>query len=270
MVVVLFLAASLVILELVFMADYVKNRFRHSRQSRLVLALQAPFALLVGIFTSARFWPELAPGIREGVSVLIGLPVYALMAFATVEFWRRRKQGWVDREISRLLRERDRWEETLERLNWELADLERERDSHDDEAEHFKARLRALEDQVSAWEEEEAGLKRMIRVEQWTAEMSSRQTQQLGALKDEVMARLEKTVPSERQELIVQLQLLDMILLRRRLSDPRQAAGGIEHRLSQLMSTREQVDSRLSQIREELQFWQERKSAFLRERIPLD
>lgn len=258
------------VLGLILLADHVKSRFDHSPASRRVLAAEALGTAVVAGSASDALWPDAPAALRLGGALLIALPLYIIIAFATVEIWRYRKQEGFDREISRLIREWHHWQETLDRLDWEVKDIERRKAQLEEESGHLEARMRALQDQIEAWEQSGSGLRRMAMAEQWAAELAGLDAETLRSRKEALAARLAMARGEERADLGVQVQMVELALLRRSLAAPGGPAGELSRRLEQLQEARQRADRRLHQIKEELSAWQERKTAFLRKKIPLD
>lgn len=268
MIPVLFVLVCLSLLVFILLADHVRTRFRHTPSSRRVLAIEGVIAVGTAAVVTKAIWPRV--GLLTGalLSLLLAAPTYVLSAFVTVEIWRRRKQEGFDREIARLGRECQRWQQELERLEWELRDLESQRASREEEGQRLEARLRALEDQLQAWES--ASALRVGQLELWSAELASLNDAELRAERDQLATRAALATEVERAELGARLTLVELILLRRVFLGPGSPAAEIEQRLRHLREARARADRRLAQVREELQRWQEKKMAFLREKIPLD
>ncbi|MBX6378966.1 MAG: hypothetical protein IRY95_10540, partial [Clostridia bacterium] len=150
MVQLLLVAVTVCVFGLFLLADHVKNRFRHTRTSRRILGVEAILTTLGTCTAVVMGWKAAWP-LRLGVGLLLSGPVFILTAFITVETWRRRKQVTFDRQIARLIRERNRLQEQLERLTWEFNDLERRRARSAGAVQDLESRVRALRDQVEAW-----------------------------------------------------------------------------------------------------------------------
>ncbi len=271
MVAVFFFLLGLSLLLLILLADYVKNRFRHTRASRRILAAEAVLCL-AGAYLLAGLWRAAAAlPVRLGLTAALFFPLYLGVAFATVEYWRYRKQGGFDREIARLVREWRKLQDTVDRLGWELRDIERELAQREEERQQMAARMLALQDQVQAWEQVGDGITRLIKIEQWASSFSAMGRKELAEAIERLQARLQQARGAEREELAVQIQVAELTVLRQ------EAAGGPEstlrqlhERLARLKEARQRADQRLQQIRQELASWQERKTAFLRKKISLD
>lgn len=266
----LFVIVGLSLLGLLLLADHVKNRFRHTPSSRRVLAMEAGLAAAVSAVCAALIWPDYSLAARVALGALIAVPLYIVLAFLTVEAWRHRKQEGFDREIARLARECGRWQEEVERLNWELKDLERQKASREEEGVRLAARQRALEDQVQAWVQAEAGPQRARQVEMWTAALAAMNDGELQGQKERLLAQATHAADEDKAELVARVHLIDLLLLRRVYTGPAAPLVEMEQRLIQIREARARADRRLAQAREELQRWQDRKAAFLREKIPLD
>lgn len=265
----IFFTMSLALLFLILLADHVKNRFQHTIASRRVLAWQAVLAGAAAVAGSLVLWPHPSLLVRAGSGLLVGVPLYILMAFLTVELWRYRKQGGYDREITRLLRDRNRWQEALDRLTWELNDIEKQKARQDEEGQHQEVRRRALEDQLQAWEQGGQGLTRLFQVQKWSSELGGLSPQDLAGRKASLQAELAGGDGEERAALAAQLTLIDLTLLRQ----PGGEGGVSSHlhqRLSQCQDARFKAEKKLEQVKQELREWQERKLAFLRGKISLD
>lgn len=271
MMTVLFFLISLSFLGLILLVDHIKNRFRHSAASRRILTTEAVFSVVTATVLSFLLWRDLTPLYRVGSAILLAVPSFIIVAFITVEVWRYSKQEGFNREISRLLRECKKWQEHLERLNWELRDIEMQREMRDAQVQQCRVRLRALEDQLQAWEQAGSGLTRLIHVEQWTAELSSLDRDDLIRRREELASQIQRSRDiEERKKLSAYILTIDITLLRRELNGPGGPFHEIEKRIQQLREERQKADRSLMQLREELRHWQERKNAFLREKIPLD
>lgn len=268
----LFLSAGLSLLGLLLLADHVKNRFRHTPSSRRVLAMEAGIALLVSLSAAFLAWADLSLATRAALGLVLAAVVYIIVAFLTVEVWRHRKQEGFDREIARLARECSRWQQEVERLNWELKDLERQKACREEEGMRLAARERALEDQVQAWLFGGGGSQRSRGLDAWTIELTALNDGELQGRKEQALARAQAADISndEKAELITRAHVIDLILLRRVHTGPAAPVSELEHRLVQAKEARARADRRMSQAKEELQRWQDRKMAFLREKIPLD
>ncbi len=264
----LFVLLCLSLLIFILLADHVRTRFQHTPHSRRVLAVEGGVVLALAALAARVLGPRLELASWALLTLVVAAPVYVLTAFVTVEVWRRRKQGGFDREIARLAREHQRWQHEVERLEWEIKDLERQRASREQESQRLEARVRALEDQLQAWEAASAGRGRAV--ELWSAELAALNDLELQARREELAARVSVAEEGERAELGARLTLVDLILLRRTFLGPGGPGAELDQRLSQLRESRARAERRLAQVREELQRWQERKTAFLREKIPLD
>lgn len=265
----LFLVFCLSLLGMILLADHVKNRFRHTPNSRRILGGEAFAAVAAAAVATGVLWPRLGWPARLGLTFLLAIPVYIIVAFLTVEAWRHRKQEGFDREIALLNRECNRWQRELERLNWELKDLERQKLLREEEGQRLAARLRALEDQLQAWETSVPGNDRSRRIEAWMSEFTSLPDEALQARKEALLARV-AAPGGDGGELGARLNLLDLVLVRRAFVGPGGPAAELEQRLAQVRESWARADRRLTQLKEELQRWQEKKTAFLREKIPLD
>lgn len=268
----LFLIGGLSLLGLLLLMDHVKNRFRHTPSSRRVLAVEAGIALAVSVAAAFLIWSDYSLTARVALSMVVAVVVYIVMAFFTVEVWRHRKQEGFDREIARLARECRRWQQEVERLNWELKDLERQKACREEEGMRLAARQRALDDQVQAWVFSDSGSKRSHQMDVWNAELAALNDGELQGQKERTLTRAQavEVAVEERAELITRAHLIDLILLRRVYTGPTAPVAELEHRLVQIKEARARADRRFSQAKEELQRWHDRKMAFLRERIPLD
>lgn len=264
----LFVLVSLSVLVFILLADHVWTRFRHTPSSRRVLRLEAGAAGAAAAVATRLLVPGAGVGGWLLLTAAVAVPLYILVAFVTVEVWRRRKQEGFDREIARLVREHQRWQQELERADWELKDLERQRAAREQESQRLEVRVRALEDQLQAWEA--AGPARVGLLELWSAELAALSDPELRARREEWTARLGATAGEERAALAARLTLVELILLRRAFFGPGAPGADVDQRLRQLREVRARAERRLAQVRDELQRWQERKTAFLRERIPLD
>lgn len=268
---VFFFLFGLSLLLLILLADYVKNRFRHTNASRRILAGEAVLCLAAA-YLLAGFWRVAASlPARLAVAAALFFPLYLVVAFLTVEYWRYRKQGGFDREIARLVREWRKLQDMVERLGWELRDIERELSQREEERQQMAARMLALQDQVQAWEQVGDGITRLIKIEQWSSSFGAMSRKELTEACQRLQALISQAKGTEREELAVQLQVAELTLLRQ------EAAGGPEstlrqlhERLARLKEARQRADQRLQQIRQELASWQERKTAFLRKKISLD
>lgn len=266
----LFLIIGLTFLGLLLLADHVKNRFRHTPSSRRILAIEAVIALVLSEAGALLILHGNTVTTRATLGLATAVPVYIVLAFFTVEVWRHRKQEGFDREIARLTRENSRWQAEVERLNWELKDLERQKHSREEEGMRLGARLRALEDQLQAWISNDAGYMRSHQVDAWTAELSVLDAGELQAQKERMIAQAAEATDEERAESIARAHLVDLVMLRRAYGSPNGPIAELEQRLLQVKEARARADRRLAQAKEELQRWQDRKMAFLREKIPLD
>lgn len=271
MVAVLFFLFGLSLLLLILLADYVKNRFRHTSASRRILAAEAAACLVAAYFLVGLLRLPAGLPARLGLTALFFFPLYLTVAFLTVEYWRYRKQGGFDREIARLVKEWRRLQDMVERLGWELRDIERELSQREEERQKMVARMLALQDQVQAWEQVGDGITRLIKIEQWASAFGAMSRKELDEARQRLQARLAQARGAEREELAVQVQVAELTLLRR------EAAGGpesklrqLQERLARLKEARQRADQRLEQVRQELASWQERKTVFLRKKIPLD
>lgn len=266
----LFLVTCFSLLGLILLADHVKNRFQHTATSRRTLAMEVAVALFLAIFASFAFWPGVSWVGRVLLVMAIGMPVYVFMSFATVEVWRHRKQEGFDREIIRLSREVDRWQQEAERLNWELNDLERRKSSREEEGLRLTARLRALDDQLQAWEQAGVGLKHSRQVEKWSAELSNLDDNALDECRENLLTEAAGLQGEDKAALIARINLLDLIMIRRVYNVPGGPFAELERRIGHLRKKRVRTERRLAQIRDELEHWQEQKTAFIREKISLD
>ncbi len=264
----LFLLICISLLGMILLADHVKNRFRHTPNSRRILAGEALAALAAAAVVAGILWPRAGLFGRAGLTLLLAIPIYIVVAFLTVEAWRHRKQEGFDREIALLGRECNRWQRELERLNWELKDLERQKAQQEEEGQRVAARLRALEDQLQAWELSAPGALRSRQIDTGRGEFASLAESDLRRRKEELLARAAEG--EDRGELGARINLLDLILARRAVVGPGRPAAELEQRLAQTREAWSRADRRLAQLKEELQRWQDKKTAFLREKIPLD
>lgn len=271
MVAVFFFLFGLSLLLLILLADYVKNRFRHTSASRRILAAEAVLCL-AGAYLLAGLWRAAAAlPVRLGVTAALFFPLYLAVAFATVEYWRYRKQGGFDREIARLVREWRKLQDTVDRLGWELRDIERELAQREEERQQMAARMLALQDQVQAWEQVGDGITRLIKIEQWASSFGAMSRKELVEAIERLQARLQQSRGAEREELAVQLQVAELTVLRQEAAGgPESSLRQLHERLARLKEARQRADQRLQQIRQELASWQERKTAFLRKKISLD
>lgn len=233
-----------------------------------MLAMEAGIALVGSEAGAILIWPNYSFMTRVAMGLSIAVPVYVVLAFLTVEVWRHRKQEGFDREIARLAREYSRWQEEVGRLNWELKDLERQKVFREEEGMRSAARQRALEDQLQAWIYSGSGRNRSNQVDMWTAELTNLSASELQGRKEKVLAA--EVADEEKAGLIARAHVIDLALLRRTYTGPTGPMVQLEQRLLQVKEARARADRRLSQAKEELQRWQDRKMAFLREKIPLD
>ncbi len=268
---VFFFLFGLSLLLLILLADYVKNRFRHTSASRRVLAGEAVLCLAAAYLLAGLWRVTTEIPARLAAAAALFFPLYLVVAFVTVEYWRYRKQGGFDREIARLVREWRKLQDMVDRLGWELRDIERELSQREEERQQMAARMLALQDQVQAWEQVGDGITRLIKIEQWASSFGAMNRKELAEACQRLQSLLQQAKGAEREELAVQLQVAELTMLRQ------EAAGGPEstlrqlhERLARLKEARQRADQRLQQIRQELASWQERKTAFLRKRISLD
>lgn len=271
MIPILFFVFSLSVLAFILLVDHVKNRFRHTPASRRVLMIELAFSIAAAAVGVFMLGPSHSWLVRAGIALPAGLFFFILIAFVTVEAWRFKKQGGFDREIARLLRERNQYQEMLDRLTWELADMERQRSLQEDQNKRLEGRCRALEDQLMGWEHAGGGdLRRSMLIEQWSAEYGGLSDEALATQKNEVLGRLAQARGDERGELAALINLVELLQLRRTLSCPDGPLSEVDRRLQQLREARARTERRLEQVKQELRDWQERKTAFLREKILLD
>jgi len=263
MLVLTFILGFALLLALVLLGDHVIHGYEHTKASKTVLLGESVPVLALGL--GFGFWRH-----PESVlwAVLLGLavavPVYVVVAFLTVEVWSRRKQGDFDKAIYSLLREQEHWQATLDRLTWQLNDLERQKARTEDEVRKLSQRAQVLEDQLQAWIEErpeEAFSRRLMR-QKWLEEFSGMSVTELAARKEQL--QLAGTPEGAVEAMVVELALI------RRAGLPGGKLGELEKKLRQCQEARMKAESRLQQIRQELRSWQERKTAFLRQRISLD
>lgn len=266
----LYFLSGFIVLGLILLADHVLSRFDHTPASRRVLAAEAVAAFAVALAAADLIWSGSSLLTRLGAAVLVAIPIHVVAAFVTVELWRHRKQGGFDREIARLVKEWHRWQETVDRLSWEMKDIERQKAELEEQSVQLQARIMALQDQIQAWEQGGPGLRRVALVEQWAAELAGLDVDGLRKKREELAGLIAQAPKEDRGELTARLQMVELAELRRLVAGPGGPAGELNRRLEQLQEARQRADRRLRQIKEELEAWQERKTAFLRKKIPLD
>ncbi len=278
----LFWAGAGVLLGLILAGDYILTRFRHTAKSRRTLTLEGAGSLvfvaavvLVG-FRVAFGWAALM------WTLGVAIPVFLCVAVGTLEVWRRRKLAAYDGIIRQLRRDLQKRRDDLDRLIWQSRDLERRSRasapppsagptpfSRDGEA----ARLRH---EVEAWQGA-GGLARIraLKVDEWRAEVQGADGGSLAGRRRELETALRDAADERRDSLRVQIALIRLQELETdRVEKPAQPAPdakpAADFGLEAVRRRRGDEEREVARLQAELDQWQRERTAFLRQRIPLD
>lgn len=271
----LYASATVILLLILLAADHALRRFHHTRASRRLLAAEGMLALAAGIAIAWYGFAGLAPGWRLAVGVLLALPVAALLGFVTVEAWRKLKLQRFDREIARLRRRVDGALDELDRVRWQLDRVRREQQRQEADEQPREEQQRLLQRRVEVWQGQ-GGMARLrtIKVRDWQQELRASGNDELAGRAQRLEQELRSVSDPEREETLrVQLALVELERHERRHRRPASAGARADAeapRYEDLRARKSRFEDELRRLQEDLRRWEQRRAAFLRDRIPLD
>jgi len=244
---------AVILLGTYLAVDYVATRYRHSRKSIMILGGEAVISLLLGVFLALSL-VELPWYYHVAFGLVIALPTYAVLSLVTVETWRMLKQGDSDSQLSQMRATLQQLQDEADRLAWQIDNLRRKKKALEQEHDEDLFRQRKLKNEIEQWQSG-GGMERIrsLRVEDWNLQLSELSAGQLLKRKEELANEIDKPENSERYEsLKVQIVLVDLELLNRKMKEPNKALRELRESLEKKESRRNEVNGEIQQMDQQI------------------
>ncbi|MFO7941984.1 MAG: hypothetical protein R6U92_05025 [Bacillota bacterium] len=250
--------------------DYVFTQYKHTKRSRVVLAVEAVVCVILGLFLGSSL-PGLPWYFSASIGLAMGLLAYSALVVTTVEMWRRVLPGAqnspdvedLQRKLEDLQGQYETITDEISALNAEKKALERD---HDEEL----FRQRQLENQVHRWKGG-GGMERIrsLRVEDWIREMADMEDEELRSMREELRERRDVEDTERGEALRVRAALADLELLRRSMAEPNRELAQIKRAIEAAENKKGSLATQMRELDRELRSWNRFREEESRDRTEL-
>ena len=263
-----------------FAAWRLSSRYEYTKKARAILSWLSLGALLLSLLINLWRFPGL--NLLYLLLAVVGLtmPIYAVMALAVVEYWRKQRQAVFDESIKALRGDEEEILEEITQSQQQIALADHKRQTLEEIHRDRLADQRRIRDFLDGWERGE-GLARIrsIKVGEWREAFAAMGDEELTARRDELgdqLAKLEAEAPPDGpggvekdriDQLRAQLSVATLVELGVFLDRPNAELNELGKKTDEAKLEKADAERRLESLRFELTEWERRRNEFLADRI---